>query len=264
MRDWFPVDCDLFRKPKFVAFCRTLQVSRFDAAGRLVAVWAWIQSYGPESALDASGLEEATQTPPGTIDALIASGWATIEKRSRTLRFHWPGMTLAEIRAVRSEAGRRGAAARWQTHGKRMANRCQSKSESKSKRPSPDGEGQANAVETASPRPSLPDESISIAFDRKAGFTIPPAERERLAAAAPGIDLDAEIAKAAAWIRRKRETVADPAAWLELWVARARDHAGRLTKAQANGTLPLGCYRDGDGIARTASGARLWRPGDDR
>jgi hypothetical protein len=145
-----------------------------------------------------------------------------------------------------------------------IGSRSQSKTKTKTKRPSPDGEGQANAVETASPRPSLPDESISIAFDRKAGFTIPPAERERLAASAPGIDLDAEIAKAAAWIRRKRETVADPAAWLELWIARARDHAGRLTKAQFNGTLPLGCYRDGDGIARTASGARLWRPGDDR
>jgi hypothetical protein len=267
MRDWFPVDCDLFRKPKFVAFCRTLQVSRFEAAGRLVAVWAWIQSYGPTSALDASGLDEATQTPPGTIDALIASGWATRDKRSRTLRFHWPGLTLAEQRQRCSEAGRRGNEIRWKASGgDRVAigSRSQSKTKTKTKRPSPDGEGQANAVETASPRPPRPDESGSIEFDPATGFRLSPADRERLAAASPGIDLDGEIAKAVAWIKRKGETVTDPAAWLEVWVARARDHAGRLTKSQANGTLPLGCYRDGDGIARTASGARLWRPGDDR
>ena len=264
MRDWFPIDCDLFRKPKFVAFCRILGVGKFEAAGRLVAVWAWIQSYGPQSPLDASGLDEATGTPPGTIDALIASGWATIEKRSRTVRFQWPGVTLAEIRSARSEAGRRGANARWQTHGKRMAKRCQSKSESKTKRPSPTGEGQANAVETASPRPPLPEDRGSIAFDSETGFTLSTAGRERIAAASPGIDIDAEIAKAAAWVKRKGETVADPVAWLDVWFARARDHEGRLTRSKSNGTLPIGCYRDGDGIARTASGARLWRPGDDR
>lgn len=274
MRDWFPVDCDLFRKPKFVAFCRTIEAGKFEAAGRLVAVWAWIQSYGPQSPLDASGLDEATGTPSGTVEALIASGWAVREKRSRTIRFNWPGTTLAEIRSARSEAGRRGADARWQTHGKRMATRCQSKSKSKresnTEGDTPDGVSPPPCdVETPSSGGVRKLRRSRIAWSETGFEGITEADRSVWSAMAPAVDIDAELAKASAWLysqpaaKRKRDLLR----FLTNWFGRSQEVAARrpeLTNRKPGGTLPLGCYVDGDGVARTASGARLWRPGDDR
>jgi hypothetical protein len=275
MRDWFPIDCDLFRKPKFVAFCRIVGCGKFEAAGRLVAVWAWIQSYGPQSPLDASGLDEATGTPPGTIDALIASGWATIEKRSRTVRFQWPGLTLAEQRQRCSEAGRRGNEIRWKSSGgDRVAIgwRSQSKSESKTEihENTPDGVFSPPCdVETPSTGGVRKPRRHRISWSESGFDGITETDRKVWSEMAPAVDVDAELAKASAWLyaqpvaKRKRDLLR----FLTNWFGRSQEAAAKrpeLTNRKPGGTLPLGCYVDSSGVARTASGARLWRPGDDR
>jgi hypothetical protein len=280
--DWIPVGIDLYRKPKFVALCRAMQASRFEAAGRVLAVWFWIQSYGPQTALDASGVDEAAAVPPGTTEALIASGWATASRRSGGgIRFSWPGETLAEIRNRRSASARRAASARW--HGgptdadaMRPHSDCnaksKSKSESKNKTESlePIGSRLVQAdVETSSARTDRrrrqPRED-SIGWSASNGFAgVSDADRTAWSAAYPAVDIDAELAKAHAWLAAASpsERWRNVRSGLRRWMARSQGYADR--RGNANGLtgptprriLPLGCYFDADGIARTASGARL-------
>lgn len=285
MNEWIPVDTDLYRKPKFVAFCRAMQCDKFSAAGRVLAVWFWVQSYGPTTALDASGVDEATGTPPGTTDALIASGWATANRRSGTIRFHWPGETLAERRERRSEAGRKAVNARWERarsgrafgyDGDTTVVRPYYKSESESKSNTqnhscPDGQEAApvsiEAIEPDASRPRSRSRMSPIAWDEDAGFSgVTEADRRAWAEAAPTADIDREIAKAHAWLRSARpvERWRNFRAGLGRWFARCQRHAERsagpqLTRSNPGGTLPLGCYLDADGVARTASGAPLDR-----
>lgn len=287
MDAWIPVDIDLFRKPKFVALCRALQAGRFETAGRVLAIWCWVQSYGPTTALDASAVDEATGTPPGTTDALIASGWASANKRSGTIRFSWPGETLAEIRDRRSASARRAASARWHrddatdADAMRPHSDCNAKSKSKSKSNTrralcPDGQrGAPVSIEAIEPDASLarkPSRLVPIDWDEETGFAgVTDADRKAWSDAAPAADIDREIAKAHAWLRTQRPTERwrNFRAGLGRWFAKAQRHAERtagpqLTKPKPGGTLPLGCYVDDNGVARTASGAKLYRPGDDR
>lgn len=289
MERWIPVDIDLYRKPKFIALCRAMQATKYEAAGRVLAVWFWVQSYGPTTALDASGVDEATATPPGTAEALIASGWATANRRSGTIRFHWPGETLAEIRERRSASARRAASARWHrddatdADAMRPHSDCNAKSKSESKtktenqRLEPIGSSLVPAdVET--PSAGTSDEpkrsrSLPIEWHTETGFGgVTDADRRAWAAAYPAVDVDAELAKAHAWLAAEPPSSRwrNIRAGLRRWMARGQNYADRrlsgpqLTKPTGRGTLPFGCYWDADGVARTASGARLDRPGDDR
>ena len=287
MERWIPVDVDLFRKPKFVALCRTLQVGRFEGAGRVLAIWCWVQSYGPQTTLDASAVDEATGTPPGTTDALIASGWASANKRSGTIRFSWPGETLAEIRERRSEAGRRAVRARWDRVRAEQADGCdsdtdvlrtnyktesKSKTKSKTKRLEPSGSSLVPVdVETSStgtdngPKASR---TSAIEWHPETGFGgVTDADRRAWAAAYPAVDIDAELAKAHAWLAAEAPSGRwrNVRAGLRRWMARSQAYADRrsagpqLTKTNVGGTLPLGCWIDAEGVARTASGAPLDR-----
>jgi len=287
MERWIPVDVDLFRKPKFVALCRTLQVGRFEGAGRVLAIWCWVQSYGPQTTLDASAVDEATGTPPGTTDALIASGWASANKRSGTIRFSWPGETLAEIRERRSEAGRRAVRARWDRVRAEQADGCdsdtdvlrtnyktesKSKTKSKTKRLEPSGSSLVPVdVETSStgtdngPKASR---TSAIEWHPETGFGgVTDADRRAWAAAYPAVDIDAELAKAHAWLAAEAPSGRwrNVRAGLRRWMARGQAYADRrsngpqLTRPNTGGTLPLGCWIDADGVARTASGAPLDR-----
>ena len=285
MERWIPVDIDLYRKPKFVALCRAMQASRYEAAGRVLAVWFWVQSYGPTTALDASGVDEATGTPPGTTEALIASGWATAKPRSGGIRFHWPGQTLAEIRERRSASARRAASARWHrddaTDATAMRPHCDSNAKSKSesktktktktkpKREPPLVSQQETDAEASASGCSSGDVSSSIRWSRTAGFEgVRPEDRTVWAKLAPGVDIDAELDRAHAWLyarpERRRPNILR---FLTDWFKNRRPDEtppAKLTKPTGRGTLPFGCYWDADGVARTASGARLDRPGDDR
>lgn len=287
MDAWIPVDIDLFRKPKFVGLCRTLQVGRFEAAGRVVAVWCWIQSYGPTTALDASGVDEATGVPPGTTEALIASGWAVANRRSGGIRFNWPGETLAERRERRSEAGRKAVNARWErARSERAAGydgdttvlrpyyKSESKSESKTENQRL-GSNDPSLVPVDVETPSTgtdsdakPPRSLAIRWHPETGFAgVTDADRAAWTAAYPAVAIDAELAKAHAWLAAE----APSGRWrnvrsgLRRWMARSQAFADRrssgpqLTKPNAGGTLPLGCWIDADGVARTASGAPLDR-----
>lgn len=292
MERWIPVDIDLYRKPKFIALCRAMQASRYEAAGRVLAVWFWVQSYGPTTALDASGVDEATGTPPGTAEALIASGWATANRRSGTIRFHWPGETLAEIRERRSEAGRRAVRARWDRvrseqaagyDGDTTVLRPNYKTESKTKTKTenqglePIGSSlvpvDAETSSTGTSDEPKRSRSLPIDWNPEAGFGgVTDADRRAWAAAYPAVDVDAELARAHAWLAAEPPSGRwrNVRAGLRRWMARSQNYADRrsggpqLTKQTNRGTLPFGCYFDADGIARTASGARLDRPGDDR
>ena len=284
MNEWIPVDTDLYRKPKFVAFCRAMQASKYEAAGRVLAVWFWVQSYGPTTALDASGVDEATGTPPGTTDALIASGWATANRRSGTIRFHWPGETLAEIRNRRSESARRAASARWHpddamdADAMRLHSDCnaksKSKSESKSKtktktRKDPPLVSQQETDAGASAADcSFGTDSSSITWSRKTGFSgIGEAERQVWSKIAPGVDIDAELDRAHAWLfstpERKRTSILR---FLTGWFKDRRPDvpAGDLTKPNGSRKLGIGCYLDADGVERLPSGRPVRRIGDDR
>ena len=292
MERWIPVDVDLFRKPKFVALCRAMQVGRFEGAGRVLAIWCWVQSYGPTTALDASAVDEATGVPPGTTDALIASGWATANRRSGTIRFSWPGETLAEIRERRSASARRAASARWHrdeltdADAMRPHSDCNAKSKSKTKTKTentglePIGSSLVPVdVETPSTgtanEPKAPRTS-PIEWHPETGFAgVTDADRRAWAAAYPAVDVDAELAKAHAWLAAESPSGRwrNVRAGLRRWMARGQAYADRrssgpeLTKRNAERTLPLGCWIDADGVARTASGARMYRPGmtgDDR
>ena len=284
MDAWIPVDIDLFRKPKFVGLCRTLQVGRFEAAGRVVAVWCWIQSYGPTTPLDASGVDEATGVPPGTTEALIASGWAVANRRSGGIRFNWPGETLAEIRNRRSESARRAASARWHrddatdADAMRPHSDCNAKSKSKSESKTENqrlGSNDPSLVpvdvetpSTGTDSDSKPPRSLAIRWHPETGFAgVTDADRAAWTAAYPAVAIDAELAKAHAWLAAE----APSGRWrnvrsgLRRWMARSQAFADRrssgpqLTKPNTGGTLPLGCWIDADGVARTASGAPLDR-----
>ncbi len=287
MERWIPVDVDLFRKPKFVALCRTMQVGRFEGAGRVLAIWCWVQSYGPQTTLDASAVDEATGTPPGTTDALIASGWASANKRSGTIRFSWPGETLAEIRERRSEAGRRAVRARWDRVRAEQADGCDAdtgvlranyKTESKTKTKTenqglePIGSSlvpvDAETPSTATDNDRRPPRTVAIGWHPEDGFAgITDADRRAWAAAYPAVDIDAELAKSHAWLAAEAPSGRwrNVRAGLRRWMARSQAYADRrsagpqLTKTNVGGTLPLGCWIDAEGVARTASGAPLDR-----
>jgi len=284
MERWIPVDVDLFRKPRFVAFCRTLQVGRFEGAGRVLAIWCWVQSYGPQTALDASAVDEATGVPPGTTDALIASGWASANRRAGTIRFSWPGETLAEIRERRSASARRAASARWHrddpadADAMRPHSDCNAKSKSKTKTKRQNQElepigsslvpvdAETSSTATDSDR-RLP-RTVAIGWHPEDGFAgITDADRRAWAAAYPAVDIDAELAKAHAWLAAEAPSGRwrNVRAGLRRWMARSQAYADRrsngpqLTRPNTGGTLPLGCWIDADGVARTASGAPLDR-----
>ena len=287
MERWIPVDIDLYRKPKFVALCRAMQASRYEAAGRVLAVWFWVQSYGPTTALDASAVDEATGTPPGTADALIASGWATANRRSGTIRFHWPGETLAERRERRSEAGRKAVRARWdrvrsergpEYDGDTTVLRPNYKTKSKTKTKTentglePIGSSLVPVdVETPStgtdngPKAAR---TSPIEWHPETGFAgVTDADRKAWSAAYPAVEVEAELAKAHAWLAAEAPSGRwrNVRAGLRRWMARGQAYADRrssgpsLTRSSPGGTLPLGCYFDADGVARTASGAPLDR-----
>ncbi len=266
MNAWIRVDVDLPRKPKFLALADDIgEPDRFRVVGYLVSLWSWLQAYGTEIELQPGAVERAIGLPSGFVESLVRVGWADAADGRISFRFN--GTTTPEIRAVRSDAGKRGAEARWQTNGKPMANGCQTKTKTKRER-------ERNTEETAS-AVSFPvtDETpatgttrtrtASVQWGEANGFEgVTDSMRNAWRVAAPLADIDAELARAHVWLigqpaaRRKR----DYRRFLTNWFLRAQEmraSTGGVAGQTTRGTLPYGCRRDANGIVRTPSGAAL-------
>jgi hypothetical protein len=267
MNKWIKVDADLFRKPKFLHLTQLSGMSRLETAGSLVAIWSWVQYYGTHTELPGHLVEQATGVPAGFIDALCKVQWAVQPNDKAWTKFMFVGTTDPEIKEMKSQAGRKGAAQRWQANGTPMAEACQIKTKTKTKtenktqsEESPNGDSSFRLA-GESPGPGSR-KAARIGWDQQSGFTgIDDALRSAWSAAAPLADVAGELAKAHAWLsgqpaaKRKR----DYRRFLTNWFLRTQERMASRggPDGPVRRTVPFGCTMDADGTIRTPSGARL-------
>jgi hypothetical protein len=272
MDRWFKVDADLLTKPKFMRVCEVTGLDHIEAAGCIVALWAWAHTHGCKVTVAPDRLEQRLGLRPGFLSGVQQVGWMEQDADgTHTIRFN--GKTAEEIRAIKSQAGRIGNAVRWQVNRTGIAQASQSKnereseSENENEGASPDGDALQGAGSASTPAPARRSRrkvSDPIGWEADTGFTgIHPSLMAAWGEAAPACDITTELARASAWMlgqpvsKRKR----DLRRFLTNWMLRAQERAASVGGGQQRSTgfatLPHGCWRDSDGTVRTPSGAAL-------
>lgn len=284
MDRWFKVDVDLLDKPKFLRVCEATGLDHIEAAGCLVALWAWAHTHGTHITVALERLEQRIGLRPGFLTGLQCVNWVEPDAEGgHRIRFN--GRTMQEIRAMKSQAGRRGNAVRW--HSDRGAARngiaehsqtetkteTETETETENTHTMPDGMvsprvGTADTAGHAAPRKRR-QRVVDIQWLPEAGFRgLDDATIQRWREAAPACSVDTELARAHAWLngqpaaKRKRNI----RRFLTNWMLRAQERAaasgGTARTSAGFASLPHGCWRDAEGIVRTPSGAPLHSNGD--
>lgn len=262
MHRWFKVDCDLMSKPKFIRICDAVESQPVTVAGGLVALWAWLHTYGSETDLSADRLERQLSLPKGLVSAMASVGWAEASS-SGGWAFRLAGPTVPEIAEARSRAGKAGNASRWQAHRKPVAGASQKEEERREekkeiKTEDPEGSSSPGGPE-ALPGSRKPQKGSRISWSESGFHGIEDLTLEAWKAAAPACEVETEIARAHAWLlgqppqKRKRNLKA----FLTGWMLRAQERAAMGSSRVPSQGVPRGCRVDSSGVIRTPSGAPL-------
>ncbi len=130
---WIPSHSEVIHHPKTRKLARRLDISIPTAIGHLHCFWHWAIKYAPEGTLDRYEDEDIAigaiwdGDPTLFVAALIETGWIDDDRQIHD----WDEYGGKRLRVIesRSEAGRKGAEARWQTHGNAIANAWQTHSD---------------------------------------------------------------------------------------------------------------------------------------
>lgn len=223
-----------------VSSCVDMTPAQFGAYVRLLC-YAW----------DNQGLPNDASACGRIAGGIDASDWKVIRRRLEVLdagtdeerlshaRLEAEREKQANLHDSRSEAGRRAAEKRWQTHSKRnadaLAKSCHLEPEPdiepntypETEKSPPAAQGDATSDPPKRRKRSQP--ASSVCWSAEAGWSgITDADRNEWSAAFPGAVIDQELAKATAWLKAN-PSKAGKRNWLAFlvrWMTRCQDKGG--------------------------------------
>lgn len=246
--DWLRVDAALPGHPKIGRLMRRLDCSRMEAVGIVVSLWCWCSQSredGHLGDLEPEDIADAcrwTTDPAKTWDALLTCGWIANGDIGPTVH-EWMEYQSKYKRASLLHARRQ---AKYRSRTVTEASRDRHASVTPSPQVTQRGEERsgeersgeelrttyacaAAKAEAASPATPAAGDSAILTFPcigKDKSWTLTEAVADKLDAAFPNVNIDAEARKALAWIEAdptRRKTARGMLRFLTAWMSRTAD-----------------------------------------